>query len=340
MNDFAKHLLDWYKTAKRPLPWRENPDPYWIYLSEIMLQQTRMESALPYFETFIRELPTLKDLSMVDDDRLMKLWEGLGYYSRARNLKKGAIYIMEEFDGILPSDPKELQKIPGIGPYSAGAIASTLYQKPVSAVDGNVLRVFSRLYRLEETLPSAALTRAVREKVLELIPAEAPGDFNQALMELGALICKPTSPACSTCPVRAFCQSAEAEDVAEFPRRKKKSPPRREHHTVLLLECNAAFAVERKEKGLLKGLYHFPMLKGHLSTEEVRKTLQKEGFVVRDIFDQGEASHVFSHRIWQMRLYHVMVDNSTEHFEWFEKKRLADLPVASAFRSVKMLLDL
>ncbi len=340
MNEFSEALLAWYRQYHRRLPWRENPDPYWIYLSEVMLQQTRMESALPYFENFIRELPTLEDLASVDEERLMKLWEGLGYYSRARNLKKGANYIVTEFGGCLPEEPKELQKIPGIGPYSAGAIASTLYQKPVCAIDGNVLRVFSRLYRLEHSLPGAALTKAVREKVLALLPHESPGDFNQALMELGALICKPNSPDCPSCPVRSFCLSADAQDVSDFPRRKKKTPPKEEQHTVIMLEKDGEFAVEKKSTGLLRGLYRFPMTVGHLNSSELQDLLEGKGFAIKEIHFIGESSHAFSHRIWRMVLFHVLLEEKSHFYEWFEKKRLAELPIASAFRAVKQWLGL
>lgn len=340
MNTFAYALLNWYRRNQRQLPWRKNPDPYWIYVSEIMLQQTRMETALPYFLSFIRELPTLEDLADVDDDKLMKLWEGLGYYSRARNLKKGAQYIISEFGGILPDEVEKLKTIPGIGPYSAGAIASTLYQKPVCAIDGNVIRVFSRLYRLEEVHPSSALKIEVQEKVLSFLPASRPGDFNQALMELGALICKPASANCADCPLAAMCLSADKDDATSFPRRRAKKPKQEEKHTVLLLEAGEKIAIHKKKTGLLKGLYSFPMTKGHLSAEETEAFLKKKGLQAKEVTYFGESSHVFSHRIWHMIFYRIILDGETEQYEWMEINDLRDIAIASAFRKAKDIINI
>lgn len=299
-----------------------------------------MESALPYFHRFIEALPTLQDLAVVEEDRLLKLWEGLGYYSRARNLKKGAQYICEELGGILPRDPRELQKIPGIGPYSAGAIASTLYQVAAPAIDGNVLRVFSRLYRLEEDLKSASLRKRVQEKLIGLIPTESPGDFNQALMELGALVCTPTSPHCSDCPLSSFCESAGREDATSFPRKTKKAKVAKEFYTVLLLECAGSVALSKKEDSLLAGLYSFPMQEGHLSLEELQTLFEEKGCLPASIDKLGTSSHLFSHRKWEMLFYRVQLCAPDSRYSWQEKKRLGEIPIASAFRFLKEVLDL
>jgi len=218
MNQLAEDLLAYYDEHARVLPFRVNPQAYHIWLSEIMSQQTRMETVVPYFNRFIKALPGVEDLAQVDDEKLMKLWEGLGYYSRARNLKKAAQIIQRDFAGQVPDNYRDLLKLPGVGPYTAGAIASIAFNQPVPAVDGNVSRVFSRLYAYGEPLGSAKSKRFIEEAVKAVIPVERPGDFNQAVMELGARICLPNgAPLCQQCPIKDHCLAFNQGNPLDYP---------------------------------------------------------------------------------------------------------------------------
>lgn len=314
-------LGDWYHESGRSLPWREDPTPYHVWLSEIMLQQTRIEAVIPYYERFTRELPDVASLAQVDDDRLMKLWEGLGYYSRARNLKKAAITIMEEYSGELPRTARELRRLAGIGPYTAGAVASIAYGMREPAVDGNVLRVLSRLL----ADPSDIMLGATRERAAELLRRTYPeaGDgcrvLTQAWMELGERVCIPNgTPKCEECPLRELCLAHEAGEEEAYPVRSAKKPRRIEERTVLLLFCGDRFAVRRRpESGLLAGLWEFPSLDGTVDEQGVREYLCSIGLEAGMIAPTESAKHIFTHIEWYMSGFVVDIPTAgANDFVW------------------------
>ncbi|MDO4292773.1 MAG: A/G-specific adenine glycosylase [Eubacteriales bacterium] len=306
----APRLLSWYDENKRSLPWREQPTPYRVWVSEIMLQQTRVEAVKPYFARFMERLPDIASLARVEDDELLKLWEGLGYYSRARNLKAAACQIMEQYNGQMPPDYRELLKLKGIGSYTAGAVASIACGQPVPAVDGNVLRVYSRLFADGSDMADTAGKRRVEERLFEAVPKDRPGDFNQALMELGATVCLPNgAPRCSLCPWQEFCCAKREQTQLQYPHRAEKKPRRIEERTVLVIRDGERCVLrKRPPKGLLAGLYEFPSLPGHASVREVRKWLKEEGIGAVRIEPLAASKHIFSHVEWHMTGYMVLAD--------------------------------
>ena len=280
----ARELLIWYEQNRRVLPWREDPTPYHVWLSEIMLQQTRVEAGKAYYLRFIEKLPDIAALAAAPEDVYLKLWEGLGYYSRVRNLHKAAVTIMEEYDGVMPGTAAELEKLPGIGPYSAAAIASIAFHQPVVSVDGNLLRVFARMTEYGEDIKTPAAKKAALVYYEELIPAagERPGDFNQALMDLGAGICLPNGePLCGECPWAERCEAHRKHRETEFPLVPEKKARRIEQRTVFLITAGGRVAIRRRpHTGLLADLYEFPNVEGQLrkaeAAEWVRGLLQHE----------------------------------------------------------------
>lgn len=302
-------LLAWYDRGRRILPWRENPTPYYVWLSEIMLQQTRVEAVKPYFDRFIGNVPDIRTLAGLEEEKLVKLWEGLGYYNRVRNLQKAAQVIMEVYGGRMPSEYEQLTRLPGIGSYTAGAIASIAYGRAVPAVDGNVLRVLARLRMDGADILAQKTKKRVETELSAVIPADRAGDFNQALMELGATVCLPGGePRCAECPWEAFCQAHLCGRWQEFPKKKSKKARTIEEKTVLIIrdEEKAAF-YKRPEKGLLAGMYGFPMLEGFRTEAEVLEYLKKIGLKVLRIHPIGEAKHIFSHKEWRMTGYLVHI---------------------------------
>ena len=333
---FQTALLDWYDSSKRILPWRDNPNPYHVWVSEIMLQQTRVEAVIPYFHRFIAELPTIADLATVDDDKLNKLWEGLGYYSRVRNLKKAAQQVIDDFDGVLPSNRTDLESLSGIGPYTAGAIRSIAFNQQDTAVDGNVLRVFARLTANQNDIKSPPVKREIRRLVASLLPEERVGDFNQALMEIGATVCLPNGkPLCMVCPLNSFCKAFQQGLTDTIPKKQKKTKRRIEKRTVLLLEHNGKFAIrQRPVDGLLGGLYEFPNVLGHLTKADVLKQYPDS-----TISKLPKAKHVFSHLEWHMIGYHVLLDEQIEQFPFVSPEELyATYSVPTAFKTYKEAL--
>ena len=261
-------LLPWYREHHRPLPWRQTREPYHIWLSEIMLQQTRVEAVKGYYQRFLEALPTVEALAGADDELLHKLWEGLGYYSRVRNLKKAAIQIMDSHEGQFPEEYEQVLALPGIGEYTAGAICSIAFDQPRAAVDGNVLRVMTRLTEDPSPIDSPVLKRNVREALEAVYPREA-GEFTQALMELGATLCGPNwKPQCAQCPCREFCAGHLHGTAEQFPVKKPKAKRREEARTVFILSCDGRYALEKRpSKGLLAGLYQFPNCLGSLEPQ-------------------------------------------------------------------------
>lgn len=308
--EMQQQLLEWYDTHARSLPWRDDPTPYRVWVSEIMLQQTRVDTVKSYFERFIGALPTIEALAGVQEQKLLKLWEGLGYYSRARNLKKAAIEIMMNHKGQFPSSTEELIKLPGIGPYSAGAIASIAYGIKVPAIDGNVLRVIARITGNRNDITQTETKVEIGEFVLKLLPVKRVGDFNQALMELGATVCLPNgAPRCEVCPVHALCTAHSQNITDQIPVKTKKKSRRIEQKTVFIIHCFQKTAIQkRSDDGLLQGLWEFPNTNGDLSLEEGEAVLREWGLHVTKMEPLQKAKHIFTHVEWHMTGYLAQVE--------------------------------
>ncbi len=310
LSRIPKPLLQWYDKNRRILPWREEPSPYRVWVSEIMLQQTRVEAVKPYFERFMRELPDIGSLAGAEEETLLKLWEGLGYYNRVRNLQKAALQIQEDYGGEMPSEYGELLKLKGIGSYTAGAVASIAYGKAVPAVDGNVLRVISRVRRDPRLISDAKVKTAVERDLQEIIPVDRPGDFNQAMMEIGACVCIPNgAPLCESCPLQEICMAHQAGEEQGYPRKAAKKPRSIEEKTILVIrDENRAAIRKRTERGLLAGMYELPSMDGFRTAEEVAAFLAENGLKLLHIRPLREARHIFTHREWHMKGYMVRVD--------------------------------
>jgi A/G-specific adenine glycosylase len=319
LKEIVNPLLKWYDGHARVLPWREEPTPYRVWVSEIMLQQTRVEAVKPYFERFLRELPSIRDLANAPEDRLMKLWEGLGYYNRVRNMQKAAKELLKEHGGEMPSDYDRIRELPGIGSYTAGAIASIAFGIPRPAVDGNVLRVLSRVQKSYEDIMKQSVRRKMEEQIQAVIPKERAGDFNQSLIELGAIVCVPNGePKCGECPLKELCKAHGDNVELELP---KKTPPKKrriEKRTVLvLLSDNKAALKKRPPKGLLAGLYELPNLEGQYDSEKVLEYVKGLGLSPIRIQPLPEAKHIFSHIEWHMAGFAVKIDEPDQEPEGF-----------------------
>lgn len=314
------YLLDWFGYNARILAWRENPIPYYVWVSEIMLQQTRVEAVKGYFDRFITALPDIRALAEVPEEKLLKLWEGLGYYTRVRNLQKAARLVMRDYGGELPADYNTLLQLPGIGTYTAGAIASIAYQLPVPVVDGNVLRVTKRIAGSFDDITKDQVKRELWQDLKNIIPKERPGDFNQSLMELGATVCLPNGkPLCDKCPVMHLCRAFHEDNIDKIPVKPPKKNRRSENRTILLIEYQQRYAIrKREEKGLLAGLWELPGIDGKLTEKKLKPVLKELGLDVESILPMGEAKHIFTHVEWHMVGYHVLLRS-------IEQKELAEL---------------
>ena len=303
----ADPLLAWYRQNSRVLPWREQPDPYRVWISEIMLQQTRLNVVLPYFHRFVKCLPDIRALANVAENQLLKMWEGLGYYNRVRNMQKAARVMMEHHSGRLPASYQQLLELPGIGEYTAGAIASIAYQIPVPAVDGNVLRVMTRLLGCRADIAQPRVRKTLRAAVEAMLPDERPGDFNQAMMDLGAMVCLPhTSPGCQLCPLRAMCIGYREGIVDRLPVKSSPKPRAVQQKTVLvLISQGKTFLRQRPTTGLLAGLWEFPTLDGWLSEEDLAALLNDWGICPLSVRRLEESRHVFTHMEWHIQGYLV-----------------------------------
>lgn len=308
--DIVPALLNWYDYNARILPWRSEPTPYRVWISEIMLQQTRVEAVKPYYDRFMAELPDVKALSEVDDDKLMKLWEGLGYYNRARNLKIAAQTVMNEYGGKIPADYEALLGLKGIGEYTAGAIGSIACGLPVPAVDGNVLRVVARLLANDDDILKASTKRWMTEEIMNILPKDRPGDFNQALMELGATVCLPNgAPRCKNCPWDTVCLAHKCGEETMYPYKAPKKPRKIEEKTVWLLEFQGKYALrKRPNTGLLSGLWEFPTVSCGQYGDSVDKFLDKIDKLSDNVDKIGKGKHIFSHIEWHMTGYHILVN--------------------------------
>lgn len=298
-------LLAWYHRAARVLPWRSDPTPYHVWLSEIMLQQTRVEAVLPYYQRFLAAIPDIPALAAAPEEQLHKLWEGLGYYSRVRNLQKAARQVMERYDGLLPPSYELLLDLCGIGEYTAGAIASIAFGIPVPAVDGNVLRVLSRLFASEADISLPQVKKEYRELLLLTLPQDQPGDFNQAMMEIGATVCLPNgAPKCGSCPLQPYCRGFQQGNPTLYPVKAEKKPRRIEEKTVFLLCSPEGVLIRRRPpQGLLAGLWEFPHAAGRLTRQQAETWLTEQGISCTQLLSLREAKHIFTHIEWHMTGY-------------------------------------
>jgi len=314
--DMVPFLLGWFDYNARILAWRENPKPYYVWVSEIMLQQTRVEAVKGYFDRFITALPDIRALADAEEESLLKLWEGLGYYNRVRNLQKAAQLVMKDFNGKLPPDYDKLIGLPGIGAYTAGAIASIAFQIPVPAIDGNVFRVMKRVAGSYDDITKEAIKKELWQDLLRIMPEDRPGDFNQSLMELGATVCLPNGkPLCEQCPVMHLCKAFHNDIVMQIPVKPAKKERRKENRTLLLLEYQEKYAIKKREsKGLLAGLWELPGLEQKLELQEAKELLTSWGIIIDAISPMGETKHIFTHVEWHMTGYHVIIAKTLPEF--------------------------
>ncbi len=329
-------LVNWCRAVRRPLPWRIEPTPYHVWVSEIMLQQTRIETVIPYYTRFLDALPGIEALAAVDEDALLKLWEGLGYYSRVRNLQKAARIVVTDCAGELPREAASLRKLPGIGDYTAGAIASIAYGEPEPAVDGNVLRVMTRLLaRADDVMlprtraDMAALLRAHYPR------GEAAGLLTEGIMELGETVCLPNAaPKCGICPLNTLCRACLRKETEQYPVRSPKKERRMEERTVLLLRCGERYAVRKREgKGLLAGLWEFPSIPDALDETGAREAVRELGGEALSVEPCGEARHVFTHVEWRMRGWRVELETELPGLLWKTPAEIrVDCPIPTALR--------
>ena len=346
MENISPALLEWFYKNRRSLPFREDPTPYHVWLSEVMLQQTRVSAVLPYYYRFLEALPDIPALAACEEEKLHKLWEGLGYYSRVRNLQKAAKLVCAQYGGQLPADYAALLALPGIGEYTAGAIASISFGLPVPAVDGNVLRVFSRLYNDPGVITEPAVKKAFTARVMEHQPPEKAGDYNQALMELGALVCVPNgAPLCGQCPLAEVCRARAAGTTAQLPQKAKPKPRKIVPVTLALVESPAGFLVQqRPQKGLLAGLWQPVLWEGEaLAAGEILARLRAMGLDTGCAAPDAlpAAKHIFSHIEWHMSgiLLHLPAQDAPAGCVWASREALqAEYTLPGAFKSYKKLM--
>lgn len=328
----AEYLLPWYRENARQLPWRADNEPYRVWLSEVMLQQTRVEAVRGYFLRFLEVFPTLKQLAEADEQQLMKLWEGLGYYSRARNLQKAAKIIMQEYGGRFPQTYQELRKLPGIGDYTAGAILSICFGQKVPAVDGNVLRICARICAIDTPMEQQKLQL---RQALEKGYPDSAGEFTQSLMELGATVCVPNgAPLCEACPVRQLCLARKQGRQRELPVKPAKKARRQEEKTVFLLDCDGCLALQKRpSRGLLAGLWQLPDTVGTLKEQEALTLLSQWGVRPLELLKKSEKTHIFTHITWNMTGYYVRCAEKAPPFVWVQRETLQEqYAVPTAYR--------
>lgn len=327
-------LPDWFRLNKRSLPWREDREPYHVWLSEIMLQQTRVEAVKGYYSRFLSALPNIAALAAADEDQLLKLWEGLGYYSRVKNLQKAAKMIMNDYRGQFPTDYNNIRKLPGIGDYTAGAICSICFDAPTPAVDGNVLRVISRFCDFHGCVDTSQVRRQFHDALAAVYPPKA-GEFTQSLMELGAIICLPNgTPLCEKCPLKEACRGLKHRSIAQLPVRKEKKAKKIETMTVLLLCCDGRIAIQKRpNQGLLAGLYEFPHTAGLLTAQEIISYAETLGLEPDALEKVVNRHHIFTHIRWNMQGVKLSCSKQVEEFLWIQPKEFQEhYPLPTAFR--------
>ena len=328
-------LLPWFAEHRRDLPWRRDREPYHVWLSEIMLQQTRVEAVRGYYLRFLERLPDIAALASAPEDVLLKLWEGLGYYSRVRNLQKAAQCVMEQHDGEFPQELSAIRALPGIGDYTAGAIASICFEAPTAAVDGNVLRVILRLTVCADSPADVRVRRRIGEELSAVYPAGHCGDFTQALMELGATVCLPNgAPQCEVCPLRSLCEAHAQGTELQFPTKPPKKPRRIEQRTVFVLQCGDRLAVcKRPSRGLLAGLWQLPDVPGKLETAEALRQAEQWGVHPTGILKTAERTHIFTHVQWDLRGVWLTCAAEAPQFTWADENALQhEIGLPTAYR--------
>lgn len=330
-------LLPWYQQNKRILPFRGTRDPYAVWVSEIMLQQTRTETVAGYYTRFMARFPNVRALAEASEQEVLKLWEGLGYYSRARNLHRAARMILQEYGGEFPHTYSAVRALPGIGDYTAAAIASIAYRMPYPAIDGNLNRVLSRVHGIREDIDHPQAKNRILALAQEHIDADAPGDWNQALMDLGATICTPGTPDCPCCPLQAICDACAQGDAERLPVRAAAKPPKAVNIGVGIALRNGRVLLEQREASLLKGLWVFALSEGDSTPEGVQKKLSSLGVKAALAERLGEAKHVFTHRVWNMQLYcfRAINDGCGRGCQWADAALLASLPLPTAMRAAR-----
>ncbi|MFD2046439.1 A/G-specific adenine glycosylase [Ornithinibacillus salinisoli] len=347
ISGFQKALLHWYDQNKRDLPWRENQDPYRIWVSEIMLQQTKVDTVIPYFHHFLEKFPTVQDLAAAEEQEVLKAWEGLGYYSRARNLQHAVREVVTEYNGEIPSTPKELGSLKGVGPYTKGAILSIAFNKPEPAVDGNVMRVFSRLLHIEDDIAQARTKKLFEEYTRELISSDDPSSFNQAIMDLGATICTPKAPTCMLCPLHEYCR-AFADGVQEkLPIKQKAKKPKPVPYVTLVIKNrhDQVIIEKRSNQGLLANLWQFPMIPlTEVSIDHIENWFRSEyGLKVNMNAKMDQIKHTFSHLVWHLEVHEAeLVEDQTvvsdERLKLINKSDISQYPFPVSHQKIIKLI--
>lgn len=310
MKDCVNLILNWYISNRRDLPWRKDKNPYHVWISEIMLQQTRIEAVIDCYHRFLKKLPTISDLATISEDELLKLWEGLGYYSRARNLKKAAVKIMNEYHGVFPSDYSSIIQLPGIGEYTAGAISSICFNQKEVAIDGNVMRVYCRVLNLDLDVSDLKVKKEIAKEIKKILPTNS-GDFNQGIMELGETICIPGGvPKCNDCPLKKKCLAHRMGREALIPQKIKKSKLPEEEYTVFIIQCGEHFALHKRGAGLLQNMWEFPNQEGFISSKNI--SFPKVLSIEKDV----SSNHTFSHKKWILKSYYIVVEEEFGDYTW------------------------
>ncbi len=344
---FQRTLIDWYVKNKRDLPWRKTKDPYRIWVSEIMLQQTKVETVIHYYEKFMENYPTIFHLAEADEQKVLKDWEGLGYYQRARNLHEAVKEVVETYGGEVPQDPNDLAKLKGIGPYTKGAILSIAFGQPEPAVDGNVMRVFSRLLNIDDNILEQKTRRRFEAIVREVIAKDDPSSFNQGLMDLGATICIPRTPRCEVCPVQPYCRAYLEGKQHELPNRKKKAKHRtKQFVAVCLVNEKGEIAIEQREhKGLLASMWQFPMFeKDDVKKQPLVELFEKKyGMKIAITEKLGNVKHVFSHLTWEIVVHKASLEEhlpeGRHSLRFVSEKELGHFPIATAHQKMLRLIE-
>ncbi|HWK21826.1 MAG TPA: A/G-specific adenine glycosylase [Ureibacillus sp.] len=333
-DEFRHNLVEWFNNEKRDLPWRRTSDPYKIWVSEVMLQQTRVDTVIPYYNRFLDKYPTIQDLAYAPQEELLKMWEGLGYYSRARNLQAGVREVVEKYNAIVPDNRHDISKLKGVGPYTAGAILSIAYQKPEHAVDGNVMRVLSRVLHIHEDIALPKTRKVFEEAVEMLIDQQHPGDFNQALMDLGAMICTPTSPKCLLCPVRDYCTSFHEGDTDQLPVKSKKVKTKKVQFKVFIaMDPEGRYLLEKRpSEGLLADMWQFPMIEVNENSVSENTFQQNYNVQIINYMDNDllKFKHIFSHLTWEMDCMLVRVEQMIglpDNTNFFAMEEIKALPM-------------
>ncbi|WP_432352813.1 A/G-specific adenine glycosylase [Sporosarcina sp. A2] len=341
---FNEALLSWYHEEKRDLPWRRTSDPYYIWVSEVMLQQTRVDTVIPYYERFINSFPTMEALAVAEEENVLKHWEGLGYYSRVRNLQAGVREVVEQYDSKIPETRSEIMSLKGIGPYTAGAVLSIAYGIPEHAVDGNVMRVFSRLFLIDEDIAIPKTKKVFEQRVMEIIDESDPSSFNQAIMELGATICTPR-PRCLLCPVREFCEAFNEGKQEELPVKTKKV--RKKVVTICsfaIQEPGGKFLLrKRPSEGLLADFWEFPQLEVTEEASALDQLMTETGLLLDKGIEFARFKHVFSHITWLVEGFHAVLQDQSpipEGYRFFSEHELEQLPKSKPMSKLLEQLEL